>query len=228
MSLLENQQIEQAFALIRKKNKYAKQQNRLLKKQVVQSKLDHQQAERLYLLEKSKIQPTFKLSVSEFLLSRPDFVNDPEHAMEADFLVKSGYSVDQRILRFKLSDNGKGQFLRPALLVNSASQNISEKDKYGDRLLSMTPQIFFASIDSLAFKVDENNIDEHDFNAYLIYRDQTTLPVVLKFRISQLLKSKLMRWEVEHVDTVFVGARNQLKKLRTGVSCEQLFENSYE
>ena len=117
MNSLDSETIQQAIELFSDRNRQAKRQNRLTKKQLARSKLDHQQAERLYLLEKSKLQPSFKLTVSEFLLNKPDFINDPEQAMEADFLVKGGFAVDQRILRFKLSNKGNDNFMRPCLVA---------------------------------------------------------------------------------------------------------------
>ena len=117
MNQLNSDQTQQALLLLSKSNRLNKKRNLLIKKQIHQSELDYQQAERLYLIEKSKLQPSFKLLATEFLLNEPDFVNDPEHAMEANFLVENGFKVDQRVLRFKLTISGDNPFMRLSLVT---------------------------------------------------------------------------------------------------------------
>jgi len=115
--------------------------------------------------------------------------------------------------------------MRPMFVAQNSQR---DANNLGDSLLSMTAQVYFASVESIISDMHDNGSGCHEFNVYLIYRDQTTLPVVLSFKISQQLDSKLLRWEVEHVDTVFVGSRSQLKRLSNAAVCKQLFVDSYE
>jgi len=214
-----NDYIEQALLLAKKNNKHARKRNRLAKKQQRQSELNYQQSERLYLLEKSKMQPRFRVTASEFLLSEPDFVNDPEQAGEAKFLVDNGYSVEQRVVRIKLEVKQEAPFMRPSMVVATKARN----DNDDERILSMTSRIFFIALDSIELESAASEAAEHRFNLYLLYYDQTTLPVVLKFKVTQQQESRLLRWEVEHIDTAFALSRDQKSALCVAKTCEQLF-----
>ncbi len=214
-----NDYIEKALLLAKKNNKYARKRNRLAKKQQRQSELNYHQSERLYLLEKSKMQPRFRLTASEFLLNKPDFVNNPEQASEAKFLVENGFNIEQRVVRFKLEVKQEAPFMRPAMVVAAKAGNAQDNE----RILTMTSRIFFAALDSIELESTENTAAEHRFNLYLVYYDQTTLPVALKFKVTQQHDSRLLRWEVEHVDTAFALSRHEKNALNMSKACEQLF-----
>ena len=214
-----NDYIEQALLLAKKNNKLVRKRNRLAKKQQRQSELNYQQSERLYLLEKSKMQPRFRLTVGEFLLNKPDFVNDPEQAGEAKFLVDNGLNIDQRVVRIKLEVKQEAPFMRPSMVVATNTGN----DNHDEQILSMTSRIFFVALDSIEFDSAASDATEHCFNLYLLYYDQTTLPVALKFKVTQQHDSRLLRWEVEHIDTAFALSRHQQNTLCIAKNCEQLF-----
>jgi len=242
MTQLDNEQIHHVLSLINKNIKQAKRRNRLLKEQNLQSQLDYQQSARLYLIEKSRMQPLFKLTVNEFLLNKVDYVNDPEHAAEAKFLIDFGYAIDQRLLRIKLTVKGDGTVLHPSLVAktfeNKAAdqssvlngnliESVEQAEPLNECLLSMTSRTFFVAVDSLDITLSKDKSLDHSFDLYLVYRDQTTLPVVLKYIIKQQSDSRLLRWENEHVDTMFVESRKTLKLLKNSFFCEQLFADSY-
>lgn len=214
-----NDYIEQALLLAKKNNKHARKRNRLAKKQQRQAELNYQQSERLYLLEKSKMQPRFRVTAGEFLLNKPDFVNDPEQAGEAEFLVDNGFSIEQRVVRLKLEVKHEAPFMRPSMVV----ANRAGKGQDDERILSMTPRIFFTALDSIALESAASNATEHRFNLYLLYYDQTTLPVAHKFKVTQQHDSRLLRWEVEHIDSAFALSRHQENALSMAKNCERLF-----
>jgi len=234
MNQLNSDQTQQALLLLSKSNRLNKKRNLLIKKQIHQSELDYQQAERLYLIEKSKLQPSFKLLATEFLLNEPDFVNDPEHAMEANFLVENGFKVDQRVLRFKLSISGDNPFMRLSLVtrklkhsgIDNKEHRIADESFTNDCLLSFGQGIFFIAVNSVDFDVNSEISVSQSFELYLVYQDQTTLPVVLKYCLNQQVDSTLLRWEVDHVDTVFVSSRAEFKHLDSSFRCDQLFIDS--
>jgi len=216
MNQLSNDYIEQALELAKKSNKQAKKRHRLAKQQQRQAELNYQQSERLYLLEKSKMQPKFRVTAGEFLLTEPAFVNDPEQASEAKFLVDNGFNLEQRVVRIKLEVKQEAPFMRPSMLAAA----IDESD---DELLSMTSRVFFVALDSIEFGSAASQTSEQNFDLYLVYRDQTTLPVVLKFKVTQQHDVRLLRWGVEHVDTAFAVSRHTQSPLTSARVCEGLF-----
>lgn len=218
MTQPDNDYIEQALLLAKKSNKQSKERNRLARKQQRQAELNYQQSERLYLLEKSKMQPIFKLTAGEFLLNEPDFVNDPEQASEAKFLVDNGFSIEQRVVRVKLEVKYEAPFMRPSMVVAKAGNGSAD-----ERLLSIAPRVFFAALDSIELGSATRQSTEHRFDLYLIYHDQTTLPVALKYKVTQQHDSRLLRWQVEHIDTAFALSRDEQSALTIAHSCEQLF-----
>ena len=197
----------------KKQSKHFKKQNRLAQQQIEQSQLKIEQTERLYLLEKSKLQPKFKLSVTEFLLCSPDFMADPEQAVEAQFLTDLGVNVDDRVLRFQMTVVEKGQYLRPHLVV--ARKQTQDKN---DNAFAMSGLLYFLPFNMLA---DDTGDDA--FDVFWVYRDQTTLPVVQKYRVSQRQSTKLTRWDVMHIDTVFALAKDSPETLNSSLGCEKLF-----
>ena len=122
----------------KKRNKLAKRQNQIAEAQLAQSQYTFEQTERLYLLEKSKLQPKFSLQVTEFLLCEPDYMNDPEQAGEAKFLTDHDIAVDERVVRFQINVIEKGQHLRPRLVVTRTGVN-----KEDDLAMALTGKLYF-------------------------------------------------------------------------------------
>ena len=206
----------------RKQSKHFQEQNRLAQEQIEQSQLKIEQTERLYLLEKSKLQPKFKLSVTEFLLCEPDFMADPEQASEAKFLTDLGASINARVLRFQISVLEKGQYLRPRLVI-SRDEKANDKGLNGEDLaFSMSERLYFLPFDLLSNKNDLNA-----FSMFWIYHDQTTLPVIQKYIVNRQQNSKLKRWNVAHEDTVFALAKHSSESLSVAADCNKLFENRF-
>lgn len=209
---------ERELSLQKKRIKQAKKSNKLAKKQYQQSLLAYEQTERQYLLEKSRLQPSFRLSVTEFLLCEPDFVNDPEQAGEAQFLSKLGVDVDERVLRFRLHVKGAAEYLRPSLVLALVGQ-----DELDEQAYSMTELLYFMSANRM---ITRNKSSSFEF--YFVYRDKTTLPVVLRYRASKRRDSALLRWEVEHVDTVYAMSQQGLSELKSSKGCRALFADRGE
>ena len=199
----------------KKQSKHSKKQIRLAKEQIQQSQLKIEQTERLYLLEKSKLQPKFKLSVTEFLLCKPDFMADPEQASEAKFLTDLGVEIDERVLRFEISVVEKGQYLRPRLII---TREQSEDGK--DLAYSMAERLYF-----LPFNMLSNKSDYDAFDTYWVYHDQTTLPVIQKYHVSQQKGSKLTRWNATHEDTVFALTKHSSESFNSSQACQQIFSH---
>ena len=197
--------------------KHLKKQNRLARSQIEQDSLRFEQAERLYLLEKSKLQPSFKLTVTEFLLCEADFMNDPEQAGEAKFLKDLGIEIDERVLRFQVNLEEKGQYLRPRLVIDRDDI----KNDY-DLAFSMHDRLYF-----LPFSRLSDNSNQSTFDAYWVYQDQTTLPVIHKYSITQQKESSLMRWNAFHEDTVFGLTKQKSKSFNSSEACKLLFDNRY-
>lgn len=205
--------VQALVAALNKHNKLALRRNRLAKRQHQQEILNYEQGERRYLLEKSYLQPTFRLSVTEFLSCEPDFMNDPEQASEAKFLAELGVGVDQSVIRMRVHVKGDAEYMRPSIVIPSAQSNVMD-----ERAHSMTDLIYFATVDSI-------NIAEEDESTllYLVYRDKTTLPVVLKYKLARQLESALRRWDATHLDTVFVTSHRALSRLHSAAGCADLF-----
>lgn len=210
-------QIAKLASAQKKHLKHLKTRNHLAKAQINQDSLKFEQTERLYLLEKSKLQPKFKLNVTEFLLCEADFMNDPEQAGEAKFLADRGIEVDERILRFQVNLEHKGQYLRPRLIISR--DNIDSDD---DLAFSMHDRLYF-----LPFSELSNSAQHSAFDAYWVYQDQTTLPVIQKHRITQQKDSSLMRWNAVHEDTVFALSKRPSRSFTSSESCRQLFQNRF-
>lgn len=205
-------------AALKKHNKLAVRRNRLAKRQHQQAILNYEQGERRYLLEKSHLQPTFRLAVTEFLSCAPDFMNDPEQASEAKFLAELGVGVDQSVIRMRVHVKGDAEYMRPSIVIPSARISSAESNLKDERAHSMTDLIYFATVDSI-------DIEEEDQSTllYLVYRDKTTLPVVLKYKLARQLESALRRWDATHLDTVFVTSHRALSRLHSAAGCAALF-----
>ena len=210
--------IEEAIPVLKESNKQARKRNRLAKQQYKQSVLNYEQVERQYLIEKSRLQPTFKLSVTEFLTCEPDFVNDPEQAGEAKFLADLGVSVDERVLRIKLQVKNDAQYMQPSIVIQKA-----EQDEADERIIAMSDLLYFMPVNSVYLPEEKPCID-----VFLVYRDKTTLPVIHKYQFSQRHDSALLRWDVSHLDTVYVSSHKDLPSFNRAAGCAALFSSREE
>lgn len=207
-----NSNLKEALSIVRESNKHARKRNRLAKLEYQQSVLNYEQAERQYLLEKSSLQPSFRLSVTEFLTCEPDFVNDPEQASEAKYLSDLGIGVDERVLRIRIRVVGEADYLRPSIVMETQAEG--EKDQ---RAYSMTELIYFFPVDSIGMA------DRSGSMVYLVYRDKTTLPVIHKFRLTQQQDSALSRWDAVHLDTAYAMSHKSQSAFNYSAGCAVLF-----
>ncbi|MFT6099386.1 MAG: hypothetical protein ACJAYF_001931 [Arenicella sp.] len=209
--------IAQATALIKESNKHARKRNKLAKRQHRQSVLDYEQAQRQYLIEKSRLQPKFRLSVTEFLTCEPDFVNDPEQASEAKYLAGQGVGIEQRVLRLKLDTKGDADYMRPSIVISQANRAADQ------RAYSMTDLIYFVEVATI------DTTDEHGgITVFLVYRDKTTLPVIHKFRLTPNHDLALPRWDTVQLDTAYVGSHKDFPSLNSSTACAQFFVTRYQ
>lgn len=204
--------ISQAMALIEQSNRHARRRNKLAKRQHRQSVLNYEQAERQYLIEKSKLQPKFRLTVTEFLTCEPDFVNDPEQANEAKYLSDQGVAIEQRVLRFKLETKGGADYMRPSIVVRQLG-NTSDH-----RTLSMTDLIYFVEVAKLDIAESDDCI-----TVFLVYRDKTTLPVIHKYRLTPNHDLALPRWDAVQLDIAYVGSHKDSPRLNNSAACAHFF-----
>jgi len=204
--------LKQILSALKKHNKYARKRNWLAKHQHQQSILNYEQAERQYLIEKSSMQPTFRLTVTEFLMCEPNFMNDPEQAGEAQYLSDLGVSVDERVLRIKVHVKGDAEYMRPSIVIEKSDKGLDE------RAHSMTELIYFVPVASINISNDLKSS-----SAYLVYRDKTTLPVIHKYRLMQQQDSALRRWDAVHLDTVYASSHKDLPMLNSSKGCAALF-----
>lgn len=201
-------------AALKQSNRHASKRNRLAEMQHQQSVLNYEQEQRRYLIEKSNLQPTFRLSVTEFLTCEPDFVNDPEQASEAKFLSDFGVGVDQRALRIKVHVKGDVPYMRPSIVLAKHAQG-KVKD---EQIYSMSELIYFVDVASMALTEENGSTD-----AYFVYRDKTTLPVLHKYRLAPRKNSALLRWDATHLDTLFASSHKDLEATKTSAGCAALF-----
>jgi hypothetical protein len=207
------QGIYKLLRVVGKSNQHARKRNRLAKRQQQQSSLAYEQAERQYLIDKSGLQPSFRLSVTEFLTREPDFVNDPEQASEAKHLCQQGVGIEQRVLRLKLDVKGDANYMRPSMVVGKKGKPADE------RADSMTDLIYFVEIAG----VDVSNVDGC-ITMFLVYRDQTTLPVIHKYRLTPNHILALPRWDTVHLDTVYVSSNKNSLSLNSSRTCAEFFD----
>lgn len=216
-------EIKTLAAGIKKSNKIAAKHYRLAKHQYQQSALNYELAERQYLIEKSALQPRFRLSVSEFLTCEPDFVNDPEQASEAKFLSEFGVANDQRALRIKVHVKGDAPYMRPQIVIKKlpdrGSERLDNQALGNDRIYKMTESTYFIDVASMDLTATANSTV-----AYFVYRDRTTLPVLHKYRLRQRQDSALLRWDAIHLDTLYANSNQDLQGLHTAEGCAALFE----
>lgn len=210
--------LEQALSAFKEHNKQARKGNRLAKRQYLQSVLNYEQAERQYLIEKSRMQPTFRLLVTEFLMCKPDFMNDPEQAGEAKYLSDLDVAVDARVLRIKVHVKGDAEYMRPSIVIQK-----SGKESVDEHAYAMTELLYFVPVDSIELSASVTSS-----SAYLIYRDKTTLPVIHKYGLIQQHDSALRRWDAIHLDTVYVSAHKDLSKLNSSEGCATFFRDREE
>ena len=204
--------INGALEQLKKHNKQAKKRNRLAEKQYQQSVLNYQQVERQYLIEKSHLQPSFRLSVSEFLTCEPDFVNDPEQAEEAKFVFGFGVGLDERVLRIKLHVKGEAQYMCPSIVIPTLNGGQNEQ------AYAMTEYLYFVPVERMSINKKMNTVD-----VYLVYRDKTTLPVIHQFQLIQRNDSALPRWDSVLVDTVYATSHKQVSRFENAQGCATLF-----
>jgi len=206
--------VKEALSLIKESNKQARKRNRWAKRQHQQSVLNYEQAERQYLIEKSRMQPTFRLSVTEFLQCEPDFMNDPEQASEAKYLSGFGVCIDERVLRVKIHVKGEAEYMRPSLVFHQVGDLIDERG------YSMSELIYFVEVERLDMLEGSNST-----LLYLVYRDKTTLPVIHKYRLTQQQDSALRRWDAVHLDTIYVTSHKNSFALTTSKTCASFFSD---
>jgi hypothetical protein len=204
-----------ATRALKKNNKHARKRNRLSKLQYQQSILNYEQLERQYLIEKAHLQPIFRLSVTELLVSGSDTLNDPELASEAKYLSDLGCEIDDRVLRFRVNVEGDAVYRRPSIVIAR-----SDKHNGDERVNSMSELRYFAPLDSL-----DIDLATQSFEIYFLYRDKTTLPVIHKYRVKQQQASTLSRWDTTYLDTVFADTNQKMSSLNTSLECESLFSD---
>jgi len=204
---------EKVLLAIKENNKQARKRNRLAKRAYRQSVLNYEQAERQYLLEKSRLQPSFRLTATEFLACKPDFMNDPEQAGEAKYLADLGVKIDERVLRLTFGVKGDAEYMRPSLVIKKLDKAAAD-----DKVYAMSELLYFATFNNI-----EINQEALCFFAYLVYRDRTTLPVVHKYRLTQEPDSALRRWEVAHLDTAYATSHKASLRLDSAHGCAALF-----
>jgi hypothetical protein len=200
--------------LLSEANKHARKSNKLAKQQLRQTVLDHEQAERHYLIEKSSLQPKFRLLVTEFLTCEPDFVNDPEQASEAKYLAQQGIGLEQRVLRLKFETKANADYMRPSIVVSRLDKSVDQ------RAYSMTDLIYFAELSSIDAAGGNGCI-----TVFLVYRDKTTLPVIHKYQLSPNNDVALPRWDATLLDTVYVGSHKHSLCLNSADGCATYFDN---
>lgn len=204
--------LEETLTAFEQSNKYARKRNKIAKQQLRQSVLNYEQVERQYLIEKSHLQPTFKLSVTEFLTCEPDFLNDPEQATEAKFLSGVGIGVDERVLRINLDVKGDAVYMQPSLVIGRV-RSVDDEQASG-----MTNKLYFVAFDQLSA---DHSIAE--LVVYLVYRDKTTLPVIHKYKLVKRVDSTLLRWDAIHLDTVYVSSHKKISRLKNAIGCAEYF-----
>ena len=206
--------LEETLTVFEQSNKYARKRNKIAKQQLRQSELNYEQVERQYLIEKSHLQPIFKLSVTEFLTCEADFLNDPEQATEAKFLSGVGIGVDERVLRIVLDVKGDAVYMQPSVVVGKT------KPVDDEQAFSMTSKLYFVAIDQVSI---DQSVSE--LTLYLVYRDKTTLPVIHKYKLVKRADSTLLRWDAMHLDTVYVSSHKKISRLKNAVGCAEYFFN---
>jgi len=219
--VLENH-AEKMLSAVQENNKQARKRNRLAKKQYRQSVLNYEQVERQYLLEKSALQPSFRLSITEFLTCDPEYLDDPEQAGEARFLAKLGVGSEERVLRFKIHVKGDAEYMRPTLVLKTNKTAHQEDD---ERAYSMSELLYFIPAANLDIRSSEA---QHMIELYLVYRDRTTLPVIHKYQLKQQRNSTLLRWEAAHLDTVYASSHKNISALNSSAGCAVLFSDREE
>lgn len=212
-----NSRLKDALSIAEKSNKHARKRNRLAKREYQQSVLNYEQAERQYLLEKSSIQPSFRLSVTEFLTCEPDFVNDPEQASEAKYLSDLGMGVDERVLRVRVRVAGEADYMRPTIVMETLAEGEAD-----ERAHSMTELLYFMPVAHLDTTTTAGSM------VYLVYRDKTTLPVIHKFLLKQQHGSALSRWDTVHLDTAYAMSHKSQSRFNRSSACAALFSDRDE
>lgn len=191
-------------------NTLIEHKNQLAEKQYQQSLLNYEQRERQYLIEKSKLQPTFKVSASEVLMCEPDFVNDPEQASEASFLMSQGVGVDQRVLKLRVDANGLAEYMRPSVVYSTETDS--------GLAFVFSEHCYFITLS------DSDALEKFTaLTMYFVYRDKTTLPVIHKYGLHKDQESTLQRWSVAQLDTVFTTTEVKGIALDSSEACESFF-----
>jgi hypothetical protein len=133
-------------------------------------------------------------------------------ASEAKFLSERGVGLERRVLRLKLDTKGDADYMRPSIVISHA-------DKAADqRAHSMTDLIYFTEVANVDLA------DKHGcITAFLVYRDQTTLPVIHKYRLTPNHDLALPRWDTAQLDTVYVGSHKDSPSLNNAAACAQFF-----
>lgn len=194
-------------------NHVARKANRMAKKQYQLSLLEYEQRERQYLIEKSALQPTFKVSATEVLVCEPDFVNDPEQASEASFVLANDVGIDHRVLRIRIDAKGDAEYRRPCLFYS-----INPEQQSNGLAYAFSTNTYFVALEG-----HNNDVHINSVVIYFVYKDKTTLPVIHQYVLTKDDVSALQRWQVSHQDTVYTTTHSLSLVFDSVSVCESLF-----
>jgi len=220
------------IALIRNQSTLEKQailsesEHALKKKQQIQAQREFVQAERLYLIEKAQLQPVFTATARGFITPSDDF-EAPDDVWDEDAFIARHFS-EPDLFGIKLTFRQKGTvlFSHEKLIFDRA---IKPKDRIGSggneayvALDEKEKPVYIIPLDELP-----SGSESAEFFVYFIYKDLTTLSVVMKYRVFPAIKDDANFWSIENVDTCYANAYHEELALNSVVGCEDLFTQKY-
>lgn len=196
-------------------------------KKLKQAQLEFIQAERLYLIEKAQLQPVFKATARAFITPAEDQQLQDEVWDEDAFIAK--HFSEPNLLGVKLSFRQKGSALfSHERVVFDRSNRPSDRDGSDSNesyvaLDEKEKPVFIVPLDEIA-----SGEAGQEFVVYYIYKDLTSLSVVLKYRVFRAIENDANFWSIKNLDICFTNAYQDDLQLNSVEGCEALFVRKYE
>ncbi len=216
-------QLQQSVA---EQAKLTKSKQALDQKQQLQAQLEFVQAERLYLIEKAQLQPIFKAVARPFITPPLDYEFQDEVWDEDAFIAKHFKEPDLFGVKLTFRQKGNTLFSHERVIFDRSSHPSDRTGSHSNEayvtLDEKEKPVYIIPLDELP-----GGNSTQQFVVYYIYKDITSLSVVMKYRVSPAIEGDANFWSINNLDICFSNAYHQERQLDSVENCESLFEKKY-
>lgn len=191
-----------------------------------QAQLEFTQAERLYLIEKAQLQPVFKASARAFITPAKDQQAQDDVWDEDAFIAKHFREPDLFGVKLSFRQKGSALFSHERVVFDRSHRPPeragSENNESYVALDEREKPVYIIPLDELP-----NGDSSQDFVVFYIYKDLTSLSVVMKYRVYRTVEVDANFWSIENLDICFTNAYQEDLELDSVKGCEKLFTRKY-